>query len=99
MNASAELSDEFSFNQDFNSGDPIGISWVQSTIFEGARFSSASAFIAPALKRPNLQVVVNTMSTKLIVTGNTTETPEIRTVELMNSKTSGSLVGYQYPAY
>ncbi|VDB94045.1 unnamed protein product [Peniophora sp. CBMAI 1063] len=87
MNASAELSNEFPFNRDFNSGDPIGISWVQSTIFEGARFSSASAFIAPALQRRNLDVVVNTLATKLIPTGQR-GTPDVRTVEVLNSRTN-----------
>ncbi|VDC04855.1 unnamed protein product [Peniophora sp. CBMAI 1063] len=88
MNASAELSSEFPFNQDYNSGDPLGISWVQSTIFEGARFTSASAFLVPALERPNLEVVVNTLATKLIPTKRTNGTPDIRTVELLNSRTN-----------
>ena len=88
VNASAELPAEFPFNRDFNSGNTIGISWVQSTIYEGARFSSASAFIAPALERPNLEVVVNTLATKLIPTNATSGTPDIRTVELLNSSTS-----------
>lgn len=91
VNASAELSAEFPFNRDFNSGNTIGISWVQSTIYEGARSSSASAFIAPALQRPNLEVVVNTLATKLIPTKRTNGTPDIRTVELLNSKTSKPL--------
>ncbi|KZV68609.1 GMC oxidoreductase [Peniophora sp. CONT] len=88
MNASAELSVEFPFNRDYNSGNPLGISWVQSTIFEGARFSSASAFIAPALQRPNLEVVVNTQATKLVPTKAASKTPDIRTVELLNLKTN-----------
>ena len=82
-NASAELSNEFPFNRDYNSGDPLGISWFQRTVYEGARFSSATAFIATALERPNLDVVVNTLATKLIPTSKTPEgTPDIRTVEL-----------------
>ncbi|KZV61898.1 GMC oxidoreductase [Peniophora sp. CONT] len=88
VQASEELPDEFPFNRDFNSGNTIGISWVQSTIYEGARFSSASAFIAPALKRRNLEVVVNTLVTKLIPTNQTSGTPDIRTIELLNSKTN-----------
>ncbi|KZV70517.1 GMC oxidoreductase [Peniophora sp. CONT] len=88
MNASAELSDEFPFNRDYNSGDPIGITWVQSTIFEGVRFSSASAFIAPALQRPNLEVVVNTLATNVMSTRKTNGVPDIRTVGLLNSKTN-----------
>lgn len=38
-------------------------------IADGARSSSARDFIAPALSRPNLDVVVNTHVTKIVQTG------------------------------
>lgn len=120
MNASAQLSDEYPFNLDVNSGDPIGISachavtfptiirsqkWVpvrldadyskspngyflhrlliryRVQISNGARSSSARDFIAPALSRPNLDVVVNTQVTKIVQTGTLDNLPIFSGVE------------------
>ncbi|EIM81860.1 aryl-alcohol oxidase-like protein [Stereum hirsutum FP-91666 SS1] len=81
LNASAELSDEYPFNLDMNSGDSIGISWSQNAIADGARSSSARDYIAPALSRSNLDVVVNTQVTKVVQTGTQDGLPVFQGVE------------------
>ncbi|KAJ7016683.1 aryl-alcohol oxidase [Mycena alexandri] len=53
-----ELSDEFPYNEDINSGAANGVSWVQSNIKHGTR----SKFIS----RPNLHVLLNAQATRLI---------------------------------
>ncbi|KAG5219615.1 ATP-dependent RNA helicase [Salix suchowensis] len=63
------LSDEFPFNLDINSGNPLGIGWTQSTIANGTRQSSAVAYLGPVLFRSNLDVLINTQVTRLIQTG------------------------------
>ncbi|KAF9492662.1 aryl-alcohol oxidase-like protein [Pleurotus eryngii] len=72
---------EFPYNVDGNSGNPLGISWVQSTIANGTRQSSAIAYLWPALNRPNLDVLIHTQATRLIQTGRTGATPIFRSVE------------------
>ncbi|KIJ49388.1 GMC oxidoreductase [Sphaerobolus stellatus SS14] len=65
-----QLPDEFPYNVDMNSGKPLGLSWLQSTIKKGVRSSSATSYLAPEfLNRPNLQVLLNARVTKLLKTG------------------------------
>ncbi|XP_021368451.1 glucose dehydrogenase [FAD, quinone]-like [Mizuhopecten yessoensis] len=52
---------------DCNGGDQIGFSWMQSTIKQGERWSSYRSFIKPHLDRPNLHVMPNTFTTKIII--------------------------------
>ncbi|KAJ7187861.1 alcohol oxidase [Mycena filopes] len=60
------LSEEFAFNRDMNSGTPLGIGWIQSTINNGSRSSSATSYLAPQyIARPNLHVVLNTIVTRV----------------------------------
>ncbi|KAJ7697520.1 aryl-alcohol oxidase [Mycena olivaceomarginata] len=40
-----ELPEEFPFNLDFNSGEPLGVGWLQSTIGGGERSSSARSYL------------------------------------------------------
>ncbi|KAG6871962.1 hypothetical protein C0995_014473 [Termitomyces sp. Mi166 len=66
INTTQELGGEFSFNVDFNSGKPLGVGWVQTTILGGQRSSSSTAYLAPQfLKRPNLTVLVNAQVSRL----------------------------------
>jgi choline dehydrogenase len=99
-----ELSAEFPFNQDMNSGNVLGIGalplllffnlyqlivfwalgsigWSQSTIGGGTRSSAATAYLTPALSRPNLDVLVNAQVTKLVQTGTKGGKPSFHTVE------------------
>ncbi|VDC04862.1 unnamed protein product [Peniophora sp. CBMAI 1063] len=75
-------SSNFSFNQDVNSGDPIGTSYIQSTTGGGARSSAASAYLHPALNRDNLHVLLGAQVTKLVEVGTsgTGQPPELRDV-------------------
>ncbi|KAJ7937947.1 GMC oxidoreductase-domain-containing protein [Mycena leptocephala] len=61
-----ELSDEFPFNLDYNSGYPLSVSWTQSTIKQGKRSSSFTSYLGPEfIGRPNLHVVLNDKSLAL----------------------------------
>ncbi|KAG2004468.1 aryl-alcohol oxidase [Coprinopsis cinerea AmutBmut pab1-1] len=68
--AATELGGDFSWNVDFNSGDPLGTGWAQFTIGNGERSSAATSYLAPSyLKRKNLHVLVNHRVTKVAPTG------------------------------
>ncbi|KAI0799851.1 aryl-alcohol oxidase-like protein [Irpex lacteus] len=83
LNATQQLADEFPFNRDMNSGDPIGIGWTPCTIAGGVRQSSALSYLAPILNtRSNLDVVVNTHATKILQTGISGGLPEFKGVQL-----------------
>ncbi|EJD00214.1 alcohol oxidase [Fomitiporia mediterranea MF3/22] len=83
--ASSQLSDEFPFNLDYNSGNTIGISWKQNTIAHGERVSAAKAYIAPALSRPNLDVLVNTHVTRVLQIGTESGAPVFKGVQFSQS--------------
>ncbi|KAG6848197.1 hypothetical protein H0H93_002497 [Arthromyces matolae] len=71
INATKELGGEFAYNVDYNSGKPLGIGWVQSTVLKGQRSSSSTAYLAPNfLNRPNLMVLVNTQVSRILKTSN-----------------------------
>ncbi|KAF9559579.1 aryl-alcohol oxidase-like protein [Agrocybe pediades] len=80
------LKDEFPFNLDMNSGTPLGVGWLQSTIGNGARSSSATAFLTEALGRPNVDVLIETQVTRLIQTGHTGSAPIFQGVEFAQSR-------------
>jgi choline dehydrogenase-like flavoprotein len=48
---------DFPLDPDYNDGQPDGICPVQTTQKNGRRWSSADAFLRPALRRPNLTVI------------------------------------------
>ncbi|KAJ7745458.1 alcohol oxidase [Mycena maculata] len=61
------------FNIDMNSGDPLGIGWVQSTIKTGSRSSSATSYLGPQyIGRPNLHVMLKTLVTRVLQSSNGT---------------------------
>ncbi|KAJ7856682.1 aryl-alcohol oxidase-like protein [Mycena olivaceomarginata] len=67
IQATRELPDEFPFNLDMNSGRPLGIGWLQSTIGHGVRSSSATAYLAPEfVRRGNLHVLLHARVTRLV---------------------------------
>ncbi|KAL0567547.1 hypothetical protein V5O48_014443, partial [Marasmius crinis-equi] len=53
------------YNQDINAGNMIGFGFIQNSIGNGERSSAATAYLVPALKRPNLDVVINSRTTRL----------------------------------
>jgi choline dehydrogenase-like flavoprotein len=82
LEAAAEIGGEFAYNQDTNSGDPLGTGWLQVTVGKGERSSSATAYLAPEyLKRPNLHVLVKNRVTRLLQSPSTRGAPIFRTVQ------------------
>ena len=56
-------------NNDYNGATQEGVSYFQFTVRKGRRCSAAVAFLRPAMKRPNLQVITEARSTGLIFEG------------------------------
>ena len=50
-------------------GDVLGLGWVQSSIGDGVRSSSATTYLEAAKSRPNLDVLVGHQVTKLAPVG------------------------------
>ncbi|KZT25855.1 GMC oxidoreductase [Neolentinus lepideus HHB14362 ss-1] len=75
-----ELELEFPFNTDMNSGYPLGIGYTQSTIGSGERSSAATAYLEPALERPNLDILIHTTVTNIVQTGIAGHLPILRGV-------------------
>ncbi|KAI0357960.1 alcohol oxidase [Trametes cingulata] len=82
----AQLSDEFPFNEDMNSGKPLGIGWLQGTFGGGIRASASATYVRPVLGRPNLDVLVNTTVTQLVQTGTEDGEPAFRGVQFAQSR-------------
>jgi choline dehydrogenase len=59
----------YKYNDDFNSGDQDGFGPCDSTLSESRRWSSAVAYLYPALKRPNLTVLTRAHASRLLVQG------------------------------
>ncbi len=57
------------FNRDYNAGRQEGINYAQRTIHKGRRVSAATAFLRPALKRPNLTVLTRAHATGIVLEG------------------------------
>jgi choline dehydrogenase-like flavoprotein len=55
---------------DFNRGDNEGVGYFEVNQQRGRRWSAASAFLKPALKRPNLTVWTGAQARRLTVEGN-----------------------------
>ncbi|TFK33728.1 aryl-alcohol-oxidase from pleurotus Eryingii [Crucibulum laeve] len=81
-----QLSNEFPFNEDMNSGNHLGIGWVQASINKGRRSSSATEYLSDQfIKRPNLHIIVNTRVTRLVKTSVQRGIPVFTTVEFTQS--------------
>ncbi|KAJ7141459.1 alcohol oxidase [Mycena epipterygia] len=78
IESTSELS-EFPFNIDMNSGYQLGIGWVQATIKNGSRSSSATSYLDPQLGRPNLNILLHARATRILQNG----TNAFRTVEFV----------------
>ena len=55
--------------KDFNQGNNEGSSYFQVNQRSGMRWNTASAFLNPALKRPNLSVITNAMVERVLLEG------------------------------
>jgi choline dehydrogenase len=54
---------------DLNRDDIERVGYAQRTIKDGRRWNAASAFLAPARSRPNLQVVTDTLAHRIVFEG------------------------------
>jgi choline dehydrogenase-like flavoprotein len=54
-------------NSDFNGVEQEGIGAYQVTHKNGERFSAAKAYLTPHLQRPNLQVITNALTTRVVM--------------------------------
>ena len=63
------MSAGYGVTADFNGAEPEGFATWQSTIRDGRRCSAAVAFLRPALKRPNVELVVKALTTRVIMEG------------------------------
>ena len=54
--------------KDFNTGDNEGSSYFQVNQRSGQRWNTASAFLRPAMRRPNLSVLTNAVVERLLLT-------------------------------
>ena len=69
--------------KDFCDGEAEGVGWTQATIKNGRRHSAATAFLKPALGRPNLTVLTEAPVQK-IVFDHASETPQATAVEYLH---------------
>lgn len=71
IDAFAEASRQAGYAQtdDYNGEEQEGFGRLQMTISNGRRASTASAYLRPALKRPNLTVLTEAMATKIVMEG------------------------------
>ncbi|KAJ7035349.1 aryl-alcohol oxidase [Mycena alexandri] len=85
---------QFPFNSDMNSGSPLGVGWLQSTIdTTGQRSSAATSYLGPTfISRPNLHVVVNSHVTRIIQTGVDQGKPAFRSAEFTQSQSGPRIV-------
>ncbi|KDR81074.1 hypothetical protein GALMADRAFT_222642 [Galerina marginata CBS 339.88] len=79
-----DLKGEFPFNLDMNSGNPLGLGWLPSTIGNGERSSAATAYLTPkVVGRPNLEIVLNTQVTRILqASGSGGHLPSFHKIEL-----------------
>src|SRR5690349_1611698 len=56
-------------NSDYNGKTQEGVSYAQRTIRNGLRVSAATAFLRPAMKRPNLRVITHAHATQIVLEG------------------------------
>ncbi|KAK7685401.1 hypothetical protein QCA50_011264 [Cerrena zonata] len=82
VQSSKQLGGRFKYNSDFNSGDCTGVGFMQSTIGNGVRSDSNTAYLQPAASRPNLHILLNTHITRLIHSVSANSGPIFTTVEL-----------------
>ena len=71
----------------------IGVGWIQGTIANGQRCSSATTYVGPDyINRPNLHILLHAHATKLLeATGPGTATPRFNGVEFGTGPSSKSI--------
>ncbi|XP_066051727.1 choline dehydrogenase, mitochondrial [Chamaea fasciata] len=59
----------YPFTDDMNGYQQEGFGWMDMTIHQGQRWSTASAYLRPAISRPNFSVAEKTLVTKILFQG------------------------------
>ena len=59
----------FKINPDYNSEDQEGIGKTQTSIHKGVRMSVARCYLKPAMKRPNLRVIADAPTRRVVLEG------------------------------
>ena len=59
----------YAWTDDYNGAQQEGFGRLQMTIRNGRRCSAATAYLRPALRRPNLKVVVEALATRILFEG------------------------------
>jgi choline dehydrogenase len=59
----------FRLNEDYNSEDQEGVVKTQASIYRGLRMSVARCYLEPARKRPNLTIVTNAPTQRVLLEG------------------------------
>lgn len=57
-------------NEDYNGESQEGVAYFQQTAYKGFRWSTATGFLRPAKKRPNLTVLTRAQTTRIIIEDN-----------------------------
>ncbi|KAJ7654804.1 aryl-alcohol oxidase-like protein [Mycena rosella] len=84
LQTTRELPDEFPFNLDTNSGKPLGLGWLQWTIGDGMRSSSATSYLAAEfIGRENLHVLLHAQVSSLVNPSNATGKPSFGGVQFL----------------
>jgi len=60
----------FPFNEDFNGASQDGVGYHQTTTRRGRRCSTAVGYLRPAMRRPNLRVVTEALTERILCEGN-----------------------------
>ncbi|CAB1420017.1 unnamed protein product [Pleuronectes platessa] len=60
----------YPFTEDMNGHQQEGLGWMDMTIHNGKRWSTASAYLRPVLGRPNLKTEVRCLTSKILFDGN-----------------------------
>jgi choline dehydrogenase len=65
-------------NDDFNGASQEGTGYYQATACKGRRCSTATGYLRPAEKRPNLRIEVNALATRIVLDGKRATAVEYR---------------------
>ncbi|KAJ7441276.1 aryl-alcohol-oxidase from pleurotus Eryingii [Mycena galericulata] len=66
----SKATSEWPFNLDMNSGYHLGVGWIQQTVKDGSRSSSATSYLAQEfISRPNLHVLLHAQVTRVLPSG------------------------------
>jgi choline dehydrogenase-like flavoprotein len=68
----------YRLNADFNGAEQEGVGMYQVTHKNGERFSAAKAYLTPNLARPNLQVMTEARTTRILLDGRRAVGVEVR---------------------